>query len=268
MPDSMPILWIAGPFLSATVLFLMIRRRLYRQYPMFFSYLILEVLEFLVLYPVRALGTRTEYFFGYWIFSGLIGICALAITCELLSAVLKPFIGLRDAGKLLFRWAAAIMLIMALVIASSSHSPDRSYIITAILEIERCMRVVQCGLLLFVLCCSKYLELSPKNQAYGITLGFGMSAATSLILLCMSAYMGPGFDHSLSIGLISAYDLAAVIWLAYTLQPEPERKLLHLPISSPLVRWNEIATAMGHGARVAYMPAPDTYDIQKIVHRN
>jgi len=235
---------------------------------MFFSYLILEVLEFSVLYPIRALGTHMQYFFAYWLFGALIGICSLAITCELLSVVLKPFIGLRDAGKLLFRWAAAIMLIMALVIASSSHGQGGSYLISAILEIERCMRVVQCGLLLFVLCCSKYLELSPRNHAYGITLGFGTNAAMNLILLCMSAYMGPRFDHSLSIGMIATYDFAAVIWMAYTLKPEPTRSILHLPISSPLVRWNEIATAMGHGARVAYMPAPDTYDIQKIVHRN
>jgi hypothetical protein len=56
--------------------------------------------------------------------------------------------------------------------------------------------------------------------------------------------------------------------MGYILKPEPARKVIHLPISSPLVRWNEIATAMGHGARVAYMPAPDTYQIEKIAQRN
>ncbi|HZV21834.1 MAG TPA: hypothetical protein VE986_09850, partial [Hyphomicrobiales bacterium] len=268
MPDLISILWITSPFTVTVILFWMVRKRLYAQYPIFFSYLVLQILGFLVLYPVRKLGTATDYFYAYWVLSGLTGICSVAIICELLSVVLKPFIGLRDAGKLLFRWAAAVMVIMALVVASSSHVEGRGYIVSAVLELERCMRVVQCGLLLFVLCCSKYLGISASNRAYGILLGFGLNASTCLFLLSMSTYMGPRFDHSLSLGMSAAYNLATIVWLGYVLKPEPARKLLHLPISSPLVRWNEIATAMGHGARVAYMPAPDTYDIQKIVHRN
>ena len=268
MPDLMSILWIAGPFLNTIILFWMVRKRMYAQYPMFFSYMILRILEFLILYPVHKLGSNTNYFYAYWVFSGLTGICSVAIICELLGAVLKPFIGLRDAGKLLFRWAAAVMVIMALVIACSSHTEGRNYLVSAVLELERCMRVVQCGLLLFVLCCSKYLGISTSNRAYGITLGFGLNASTCLILLSMSTYMGARFDHSLSLGMSAAYNLAAIVWMGYILKPEPARKVIHLPISSPLVRWNEIATAMGHGARVAYMPAPDTYQIEKIAQRN
>jgi len=268
MPDLMSILWIACPFFNTIILFLMVRKRMYAQHPMFFSYIALQILEFLVLYPVRKLGSTNDYFYAYWVFSGLTGICSVAIICELLGAVLKPFIGLRDAGKLLFRWAAAVMVIMALVIASSSHTEGRNYLVSAVLELERCMRVVQCGLLLFVLCCSKYLGISSSDRTYGLTLGFGLNASTNLILLSMSTYMGAHFDHSVSLGMSMAYNLAAILWMGYILKPEPARNLIHLPISSPLVRWNEIATAMGHGARVAYMPAPDTYQIEKIAQRN
>lgn len=266
MPDLMSILWIASPLLNTAILLFMARKRLYQQYPAFLSYLILSILGFLVLYPVRKLGTSADYFYAYWTFGGLTSACCVAIVCELLSVMLRPFLGLRDAGKLLFRWAAVIMIVMALVIAFSSNVQG-SYLVAGVLELERSTRLMQIGLLLLVLCCSRYLGISASNRAYGLTLGLGLNSGAGFILLSMSAHLGTRFAQPMSLGMSAAYNLSAILWLAYVIKPERRRDIRPLPISSPLVRWNEIASAMGHGANVAYMPHPGTYEIEKIAHR-
>src|SRR5437764_1128296 len=45
-----------------------------------------------------------------------------------------------------------------------------------------------------------------------------------------------------------------LIWVGSLLKPEPSRESIQIPITSPLLRWNEVALQMGHsGGKVALL---------------
>jgi hypothetical protein len=62
-----------------------------------------------------------------------------------------------------------------------------------------------------------------------------------------------------------------MVWSGYFFQREPARRAAILDPSSPLARWNEIATTLGPvGPRIAVqMPANDFFlqDVEKVVDR-
>jgi hypothetical protein len=49
----------------------------------------------------------------------------------------------------------------------------------------------------------------------------------------------------------SALSIALCVWLIYAFLPEPERVPVALPVTSALLRWNEVAKSLGKsGGRV------------------
>ena len=65
--------------------------------------------------------------------------------------------------------------------------------------------------------------------------------------------------------------LTVMVWAAYFLQKEPSRQAVTLPVTSPLVRWNEVAVAIGHTGGPVAMAAPSNdfflQDVEKVVDR-
>ncbi len=57
--------------------------------------------------------------------------------------------------------------------------PDRA----AIMTLQRSVRVVQCGLMLFLLVFSRYLGTNWRQKSFGIALGFGAFASVELSLV-------------------------------------------------------------------------------------
>jgi hypothetical protein len=67
--------------------------------------------------------------------------------------------------------------------------------------------------------------------------------------LVQSAWMShyPQFFSLMNVLRGSVTLFSILLWGGYFALPEPQRKLITLPITSPLLRWNEIAKALGHG---------------------
>jgi hypothetical protein len=79
------------------------------------------------------------------------------------------------------------------------------------------------GMVLFLVAFARYLGVSRKQHSFGIALGFGTFAVVELALI--ASWAG---DHlgSLTMSLVnmSAYNLALLIWLGYTVAPSPARE--------------------------------------------
>jgi len=67
--------------------------------------------------------------------------------------------------------------------------------------------------------------------------------------------------------LPAAYYVSLLIWMGYLVKAEPSRESLHIPITSPLLRWNEIALQLGHsGGKVALLnPEPFMPQVERMV---
>ena len=96
----------------------------------------------------------------------------------------RPYRTLKDLGTLVFKWAGAVMLLVALVVAFS-NSFGENPMVHALTTLQRSVRVAQLGLILFLLLFARFLGVSRKQVSFGISLGFGLIAGVDLMLLAL-----------------------------------------------------------------------------------
>ncbi len=136
---------------------------------------------------------------------------------EIFKNAFRPYEALRDLSVILFRWSALVILLVAGMWAiSSSHSDQGDAVRNTIFLASRSVRLMQCGLIFFLLLFSEYLGLSRRSLLFGIALGFGLFASVSMLVA--TALSHQTFVHVSILRWINtaAYDLAVIIWLGYS----------------------------------------------------
>lgn len=235
------VLWIAPLAVLTMVAFLMVRRGLRREYPFFFSYAILQVLTVPVeLYVYHY--SQQLYFFVYWVFGALsIGV-AFGVIHEIFCKVFEPFHTLRDLGNVLFRWAAVILVVVALLTAWSA--PVHLNYVSGVFTLERSIRVMQCGLVLLMMFCENLVGLTWRNRIFGIAVGFGTLAATDLVAVALVANYGTHVTFAANLLKMSGYFIATLTWATYVSLPEVARQ----PVKNLAAgeRWNFAMSAALH----------------------
>jgi hypothetical protein len=236
------VLWIAHPVLQFAVATAMFRRRQYRVFPVFSAYLVFQIAGFMILFPVYKWGGYAQYFYGYWTLSAISVVLGFRVIQEVFQDVFRPYHTLKDLGVVLFRWAALVMLLVAGVVMAASPAAGDP-ILQAIITLQRCVRVVQCGLILFLLIFSRYLGVSWRQQSFGIALGFGSFAAVELALVALhaSAHLS---QLTLNLFNFAAYNFVILIWLAYSLIKAPLRASTANVLMSQ--RWEQGLTELQH----------------------
>jgi hypothetical protein len=223
-------LWMIHPALELFLAAVMFRRKLHRTFPIFFAYIVFQVVNFMVLFPIYHLGTRPNatdgeinaYFYAYWISAAISLAIGFKVIHEIFLDVFRPYHTLKDLGTVLFKWAALVMLLVAIVVTAASQSGTDTPLTQAVTIGQRCVRVIQCGLILFLLVFSKYLGVSWRQQSFGIALGFGGFASVELVSLAL--FSGHQI-HPLTLILINttAYTLAILTWIGYALAKTTSR---------------------------------------------
>jgi hypothetical protein len=133
----------------------------------------------------------------------------------------------------------------------------------------RSVSILELCLLAFLCLCLNALQLSLKDIAFGFGLGFGLMSANDFII----AAIGPG-DGSLTAPIQFAYQGVILVtlctWIAYCAMPERARKPIVMPANSTIYRWNEIASALGHGTKVAVQQPANGFfltDVERVVEK-
>lgn len=217
------VLWFAHPVLQSAVVFVMLRRKLHRIFPVFFSYLISQIAIFLINYPVYRSGNNTVFFYTYWTGSALSVFLGFKVIHEVFLDVCRPYHTLKDLGTMLFRWAGLVMLLVAVVVAVSNPSTPEAPLVQAILTTQRCVRIIQCGLILFLLVFSKYLGVSWRQHSFGMALGFGGYATAELAIVAMRVSQLISQSTCDLVNMV-AYNCALAVWLGYAVVKNPNRE--------------------------------------------
>lgn len=250
IPD---LLWLANIAAQFTILGFLIRRNAKGDYPAFFRFVLFSAVSSSVLFCIYHVGPQTyTYFYAYWTKSAVVAFLSLAVLHEIFCTALRPLAGLQDLAKLAFRWAVLVAILIAGFMAAASAQNTAVWMVGAINNFERALRLMQCGLLLLVYFMLSRLGLSIRSRIFGFALGFGILATMNLFELALSGTSGTVYSHiSNLVNFCVALGVYAM-WAAYIALPEPARQAVQLPITSPLIRWNEAALALGRsGGQVA-----------------
>ena len=242
------------------ILIVMQRKHLLREFPLIAALLAVQAmggsmgvvtLFFRQTFGMDRQSAYTVYFYSHWLSLAGEGILRILIIYSVFSLAMKPLQGLHQIGKVIFRWVAAVSVMVSAAIAVGPHFVSPGYGMTMVIarltgQIEQGISVLTLCLLLFVCFSTKPLGLTYRSRLFGITLGLGVMATVSLI---MAAWFSSTGAHSLY-SLINIFGAlggvaALSVWATYFILPEPERKLILLPTTSPFFFWNKISEALG-----------------------
>ena len=194
--------------------------------------------------PLGARFAYILYFNVYWISFAIESILALIVVYSIYRLAMAPLKGLQQLGMLVFRWAASISVVVAL---GSAFAPDMTrtkYLIAAISQLQRTQSILTLCLLVFVCFAIRPMGLNYSSRIFGVSLGLGVMATNDLV---QSAWLtlNPGTHTARNLvnGVVICVVLAT--WTAYFALPEPKRRLIVLPTTSPFLRWNQISQVLG-----------------------
>ena len=208
------------------------------------------------------------YFYPFWIVYGVSAIALFFVTLEIFRSVLAALSGLMRLGTIFFRWVALVSAVASLGSVSYSH-PSLSIIPQLAVALMRAVSILELCLLAFLFLCINALQLSVKDLAVGFGLGFGLMSANDFILT-MFITGHPSLNAPLQFAYQAVMILTIGMWVAYCTLPERARKPVIMPASSTIYRWNEIASALGHGTKVAVrQPANGFFltDVERVVEK-
>jgi len=196
-------------------------RRLYRDYPLFFAYILNQLVIFFVLIYCYQLGIRDVYRQAYLAASAVDAVLRFGVICELFSHVFRQYEGIRQLGSVLLRWASVILLFIAVLVAASGTGSDSDRFLAGLFAMERSVEIVQGGLLFLLFVLSSSLGLRWKHHTLSIALGFGVVSSVHLATFTLRAQLGMAADDILSLISNAGYDCAVLIWLGTLYAREP-----------------------------------------------
>ena len=226
MTPRMYALWMAQPVLQAVVVGVLLWRKRHKSFPVFFFYLISQVAVFAITFITFQMENYPLRFYSYWICQAISLAIGFKVIQEVFLDVFRPYPALKDLGSVMFKWAALVMLLVAGVVAAASSVSSAGPLVQAVLTVERCVRVVQIGLIMFLLVFSKYLGVSWRQQSFGIALGFGISASVHLATWAVvaNADPNPNVRNLLAFLNMAVYHLSVLIWYYFLLVPAKDHK--------------------------------------------
>jgi hypothetical protein len=271
------ILLCSGEFVLTVALGLLFWKKGYhRRFHAMARYLALRVVSvpvlFLLLTGYLQFGIRNcyaAYFFVYWGVYIASAVLLFFVCLEIFRFALMPFPGLQRLGSLAFRWAVVVSLILTFATISAVH-PAILTVADVASRLMRAASILELCLLTFLCICMNALKLSARDMSFGSAIGLGLMATNDFLQAASER-------HIISLvqnwQFMSEFVTLAVLglWCVYALLPQRERKLVLLEASSPIYRWDEIASALGHtGTKVAVQQPANSFfltDVEKVVER-
>jgi hypothetical protein len=234
---------------------LMLQKRVTKTYGFLVALLavrgIMALASVLLLFHRRELGVEVHsayrfYFYSYWT-SALVQMSLQALVIYgVYRIALKPLDGLKRIGSIVFRWAGSVAAVLALVVALGPHAQGANYFATLMSQMQQGVSVLTVCLLLFVCFAARPLGVTFRSRSFGVALGLGFNSTATLVL---SAWFSTAQTQSLYSPVFAIGSLVSVltlfVWGAYFVLPEPVRKMITLPTTSPYFFWNKISEALG-----------------------
>lgn len=240
------------PILCAMLIVFLVRSKAVREYAYLVALLGVRLLCSVICLPVIYLSGHVIerhlayqiYFYVYWTSYALEAILSLMVIYSIFKLAMAPLKGLQTLGMLVFRWVAAISVAVAIGVAVTPHLSKVSFMVAMVTQLQQTSSILTLCLLLFVGFAIRPMGLSFRSRIFGISLGMGFIATINLV---DAAWLSHSAQMYSALNIVNgvADCIALLAWSAYFAFPEPKRRFIVLPTTSPFLRWNQISMALG-----------------------
>jgi hypothetical protein len=240
------------PALCGMLIYFLVRSKAVSQFKFLFSLLCVRLLCSLICLPILYFAARgiekhlayQVYFYVYWASYAIEAILSLLIIYSIFKLAMAPLKGLQTLGMLVFRWVAAISVAVAIGVAVSPHISGIKFMVAMVTQLQQTSSILTLCLLLFVCFAIRPMGLSYNSRIFGVSLGLGILATVNLVNAAWLTH-SPNMYSTISLINGLAVGLTLLMWSTYFAFPEPKRRIIVLPTTSPFLRWNQISLALG-----------------------
>jgi hypothetical protein len=209
---------VVSILLEASLLVTIIRRRLYKPLIWFSCYLGADLLLDIALIAVSQ--AYYQYFVLYWTSIAIINVLVFFVIQEAFRAVFHRFYSMRWF-RLIYPMAT-IALVLVGSMRSLPHTGSRQELLIAVIfALEIAAGILQVGIFFLFLLLVQFFRLPWKQYTFGIAVGFGVSAAGSLVAFMVRSEFGTKFDTIFRFVVPLTYTVGVAIWLITFLWPVP-----------------------------------------------
>jgi len=217
------------------------------------------------LHLISAVHAYNIYFYVYWVSFAINAILVLRVLHEMFRHAVRSIPGIQKLGQPIFFWAITISVILAFASGMTPHTSGMNLLLASAQVLERTQSVLALCMVTFLAFASQTLGVPLRSRIFGVTFGFGLMAVGDLVYSALFTYHS-SLTSAANVGHELATLGAITVWAGYFLQPEPARRLVTMPVTSPLMRWNEVAHTLGNPAgqvAVSYPPSfmTDVFDL-------
>ena len=230
-------LWIAPALMMALLAAVMKHRHLHRELPAFFAYAVFTAVRTPILFFLLHRHPGIYPYF-YWIAEGTSAALGFAAIYEVFRHLFRIHETTRRLGGLLFRWTAGAFVLLAVVAAALAQQSDENWLAAAVLAAAQGVRLVQCGLLVFLFCFSFFSGLAWRSHLLGIAVGFGLFAGVQLASAAMQVHTGVVSLQTWSWINMASYNCAVLVWVSYLVAQRVE-VAAPLPVATEVKSWNQ-----------------------------
>ncbi len=208
--------------LAAALIAVLGWRRTYRQYPLFFVYVVSSLLIAILRFSVR--GDYRLFFKVYWSTEAIYALVALLALYEVFRRVFQSFFPMYRWFWVLFPAVVAIVGAIA-TLHALQHPPVQAIpIIGVILSVGIGVNVIQSGIFVLFFATVSFFKVRRKNYPLRIVDGFALIALSGLVFELRSIF-GTGLNTLVKYAPPVAYLVAILLWLYTFIQPpEPDPK--------------------------------------------
>ncbi|SEB79924.1 hypothetical protein [Terriglobus roseus] len=209
------------------------------QAPPYFALLLLKRFRYF-----SAQHAYATFYFMYWTLFAFEAVAAIALTYSILHNAMRPLKGLQSLGRIVYLWAAAISVVLALQAGVQPSKDFYELFQSLISQLQHASGIITVSLVLFVGIAIQPMGLSVRSRIFGT--GIGLFVLSLINTLQSNYFLQPRVLYS-TYGLIHTATNCVVelIWIYYFAVPEPQRKFILLPTTSPFHRWNQISELLG-----------------------
>lgn len=216
-------LLISPHVLLGVLAVILYKRRLYREFPVFFAYVLYEIAKFIPLFGLYSVLGVTSKPYAYAYCATLLVSIALrfGVIDEVSKSLFRESQFLKVSARRSLQRVTGLLLVMGVLLAVYAPGSNGGRRYAGIFVVNRGAAMIQCGLLLALLLFSRFLGLSWRRPAFGIALGLGVLTSVDLAYSALRAEftsrVGAEFLNLLVTG---TYLVCVATWIGYLLAPE------------------------------------------------
>jgi hypothetical protein len=196
--------WFAVPSLVLLACILLYRK-LYREFPLFFSYVVVTEIVGLTRY-VTSKGSPIVYSYVYWISNLIVVLFAFLASYELFVGRLFPRFYKIRVFRILFILAA--ILVNVLVVIEAIYGNHKRWLLLS----TRVGEFLRAAVVFFFVALMTVMGRKWEMKEFGIAFGFGLDVAMSLASVTFWTQASKRNPLVSRIPVI-AYDIACIIWI-------------------------------------------------------